>query len=134
MLKSNSSLFFALQEARGVKSQRHTRETFTIINERLPCKKPSSSPSRYNAYIKLSAKKNVPEQRTARAEIVYSANVCLKMKKKTKLQIKHKRKQTWELQVNYQLVQPESQSLNTEGGSVCESSGGCVWQASGFGV
>lgn len=85
----------------------------------------SSRPWRYNRYIKMSAKKNVLEQWRACGEIVNSANVCLEMKKKNWTSNKTKKKeQTWEIQVNYQLVQPKFQSLNTRGGSACESSWG----------
>lgn len=52
----------------------------------------SSRPSRYNRFIKMSAKKNVLEQWRAWGEIVYGANVCLEMKKKIELQIKPKKR------------------------------------------
>lgn len=72
----------------------------------------SSRPWRYNRYIKMSAKKNVLEQWRACGEIVHGANVCLEMKKKNWTSNKTKKKeQTWEIQVNYQLVQPKFQSL-----------------------
>lgn len=51
----------------------------------------SSGPSRYNKFIKMSAKKNALEQWRAWGEIVYGANVCLEMKKKIELQTTQKK-------------------------------------------